>query len=85
MRSAVSILAFLLTTGDVNAASELTGNDVYEYCRKNDRAYLNGFVNGVHDKSVMDAQVLIGLYLHMLPKDQAICHHQPSPSSRAWH
>jgi len=61
MRSAVSILAFLLTTGDVNAASELTGNDVYEYCRKNDRAYSNGFVNGVHDKSVMDAQVLIGL------------------------
>jgi hypothetical protein len=58
----------IVASGNVNAAA-ISGNEIYEYCRT-DRGFLNGFVSGVNDKSILDEQVLSGLYLHMLPKDR---------------
>jgi len=65
---AVPILILLLVSSNSNAAA-ISGNEIYEYCRTN-RGFLIGFVNGFNDKSILDEQVLSGLYLHMLPKDQ---------------
>lgn len=68
MLRAVVVLTMIVASGNVNAAA-ISGNEIYEYCRT-DRGFLNGFVSGVNDKSILDEQVLSGFYLHMLPKDQ---------------